>query len=113
MCELLDAENPELNVFIVGPGWTRTKTHNEILSDPCVSREKKRETELFLAQHEGTSMDDIFRSIEWMCGQGREVAGGRNFSVVHDPWGTSELASQLAKDKEMYKMRRFGNQWRP
>jgi NAD(P)-dependent dehydrogenase (short-subunit alcohol dehydrogenase family) len=113
MCELLDAENPDLNVFIVGPGWTRTKTHNEILSDPCVSLEKKRETELFLAQNEGTSMDDIFRSIEWMCAQGREVAGGRNFSVVHDPWGTGELASQLANDREMYKMRRSGNEWRP
>lgn len=113
MCELLDAENPDLNVFIVGPGWTRTKTHDEILSDPSVSDEKKRETEAFLAGHQGTSMDDIFNSIEWMCAQGREVAGGRNFSIVHDPWGTEELATQLANDKEMYKMRRSGNGWKP
>lgn len=113
MCELLDAENPDLNVFIVGPGWTRTKTHDEILSDPSVSDEKKRETEAFLASHEGTSMDDIYRSVQWLCHQGRNVAGGRNFSVVHDPWGTPELARELAKDTEMYKMRRSGNGWRP
>jgi NAD(P)-dependent dehydrogenase (short-subunit alcohol dehydrogenase family) len=113
MCELLDAENPDLNVFIVGPGWTRTKTHAEILSDPSVSLEKKRETEAFLAGHEGTSMDDIYRSIEWMCAEGRQVAGGRNFSVVHDPWGSAQLATELAKDPEMYKMRRSGNGWRP
>jgi len=113
MCELLDAENPDLNVFIVGPGWTRTKTHDEILSDPGVSEEKKRETEAFLKSYQGTSMDDIFRSIEWMCAQGRTVAGGRNFSIVHDPWGTDELARELAKDSEMYKMRRSRNGWRP
>lgn len=113
MCELLDAENPDLNAFIVGPGWTRTKTHDEILADPSVSDEKKRETEAFLVGQQGTSMDDIYRSIEWLCSKGRKVAGGRNFSVVHDPWGTEELARQLAIDNEMYKMRRSGNGWRP
>ncbi len=113
MCELLDAENPDLNVFIVGPGWTRTKTHEEILADPSVSDDKKHETESFLASQKGTSMDDIYRSIEWMCAKGRRTAGGRNFSVVHDPWGTEELARQLAKDGEMYKMRRSGNGWKP
>lgn len=113
MCELLDAENPDLNVFIVGPGWTRTKTHDEILSDPGVSEEKKRETEAFLKSHQGTSMDDIYLGIEWLCAQGRAVVGGRNFSIVHDPWGTDELARELAKDPEMYKMRRSRNGWRP
>ena len=112
MCELLDAENPDLNVFIVGPGWTRTKTHDEILSDPSVSDEKKRETEAFLASHEGTSLDDIYRSVQWLCDQGRDIAGGRNFSVVHDPWGSPELARELANDTEMYKMRRLRNGWR-
>jgi NAD(P)-dependent dehydrogenase (short-subunit alcohol dehydrogenase family) len=112
MCELLDAENHDLNAFIVGPGWTRTKTHDEILADPSVSDEKKRETEAFLAGQQGTSMDDIYRCIEWLCSKGRKVAGGRNFSVVHDRWGTEELARQLAIDNEMYKMRRSGNGWR-
>lgn len=113
MCELLDEENPDLNVFIVGPGWTRTKTHYEILSDPRVSHEKKRETEAFLESQQGTSMDDIYRGIEWMCSEGRAVAGGRNFSIVHDPWGTEELARELVKDPDMYKMRRSRNGWRP
>ena len=42
----------------------------------------------------------------------REVAGGRNLSVVHDCWGRPELADQLRRDANMYKLRRFGNEWR-
>lgn len=112
MCELLDAECPDLNVFIVGPGWTRTKTHDKILSDPNVSEEKRRETEAFLAQNQGTTMDDIYEHIRWLTRQGRSVAGGRNFSTVHDLWRSprdSELAAALRMDKDMYKLRRFKN----
>lgn len=112
MCELLDAENEDLNVFIVGPGWTRTKTHDLILADPYVSAEKRADTLKFLETQEGTSMDDIYESIRWLCRQGRAVAGGRNFSVVHDLWGSEALASALAADRDMYKLRRYGNNWK-
>lgn len=112
-CELLDAEDPALNAFIVGPGWTRTKTHDLIISDPNVSAEKRAETVAFLASQVGTSMDEIYESIRWLSEQGRTVAGGRNFSVVHDAWGTDELALALTQDPDMYKLRRHGNQWKP
>jgi NAD(P)-dependent dehydrogenase (short-subunit alcohol dehydrogenase family) len=113
MCELLHAEAPDLNPFIVGPGWTRTKTHDLILSDPNVSPEKKAETEAFLARGGGTPMSDIYQSIRWLATQGRDVAGGRNFSVVHDIWGSSELATALRSDPGMYKLRRHGNAFKP
>jgi NAD(P)-dependent dehydrogenase (short-subunit alcohol dehydrogenase family) len=111
MCELLDAENDDLNVFIVGPGWTKTKTHLQIMADPHVSAEKYKETEQFLATQEGTSMDDIYNCIRWLNEQGRSVAGGRNFSVVHDAWGEDELARALLRDPNMYKLRRSKNDW--
>jgi NAD(P)-dependent dehydrogenase (short-subunit alcohol dehydrogenase family) len=112
MCELLDAENPDLNTFIVGPGWTKTKTHDAILSDPHVSEAKRAETLQFLATQEGTSMDDIYDSIRWLSNAGRTVAGGRNFSVVHDCWGSTELATALENDPNMYKLRRHQNSWK-
>ena len=31
MCELLDDEIKNLNIFILGPGFTKTKTHFETL----------------------------------------------------------------------------------
>jgi NAD(P)-dependent dehydrogenase (short-subunit alcohol dehydrogenase family) len=109
MCELLHAEAPDLNPFIVGPGWTRTKTHDLILADPDVSPEKKAETQAFLNRGGGTPMAEIYACIRWLCTQGRDVAGGRNFSVVHDIWGRDELASALRRDPWMYKLRRHGN----
>lgn len=111
MCELLHAENADLNAFIVGPGWTKTKTHEFILADPDVSPEKCRETLEFMRSNRGTTMDDIYACIRWLCREGREVAGGRNFSVVHDLWGEDELAIKLREEDDMYKLRRHRNDW--
>lgn len=112
MCEFLDAENSDLNVFIVGPGWTKTKGHLRVLADKHVSKEKRRETLAFLKNQAGTPMADIFDCIEWFRRQGKAVAGGRNVSVVYDAWKgpkSSALASALAKDPHMYKLRRCRN----
>lgn len=111
-CELLDAEYGNLNTFIVGPGWTRTKAHERIISDPHVSPEKYKETIDFMNHHQGTSMDDIYQCIRWLSAKGKPIAGGRNFSVVHDCWGTEELAQTLANDLDMYKLRRYRNDWK-
>ena len=112
MCEFLDAENQNLNVFIVGPGWTNTKIHQLILNDPSISKEKYEQTKVALESGEGTSLKDIFECIEWLCQQGRSIAGGRNFSVVHDPWRLNEreaLMKELSADSGMYKLRRHKN----
>ena len=112
VCELLHAENEDLNVFIVGPGWTKTKTHDVILADPSVTPEKRRETLEFMSSDTGTTMDDIYSCIRWLSAAGRPVAGGRNFSVVHDHWGAEELAEELTGDPDMYKLRRYRNEWK-
>jgi len=112
MCEFLDAENKDLNVFIVGPGWTKTKIHQTILSDKRTSSIKVKETKAFLKSKAGTSLDDIFECIDWLCAQGKAVTSGRNFSVVYDPWRTptrAKLIKALAADRDMYKLRRQGN----
>lgn len=113
MCEFLDAECPDLNVFAVGPGWTRTKIHQTVLSDPDVSLAKYEETVAFLKDKKGTSLKDIYDCIVWLCKSGKEVAGGRNFSVVHDKWKGKEskhLKIALLSDPNMYKLRRFKNE---
>jgi NAD(P)-dependent dehydrogenase (short-subunit alcohol dehydrogenase family) len=112
MCEYLDAENEDLNIFIVGPGWTRSKGHYKILYDKQVSAEKYQQTLEFLRHHKGTPMQDIFNCIEWLRMQGRKVSGGRNFSVVYDCWKgvhSQNMAEELRKDPNMYKLRRCKN----
>jgi NAD(P)-dependent dehydrogenase (short-subunit alcohol dehydrogenase family) len=107
MAELLDDEAPDLNVFVLGPGYVRTKIHEETLRSGERAGRNRDKTQNFL-KSDGTSYDDIFGCIEWCRAQGRPIAGGRNFSVVHDPWreGGAALASALAKDNDLYKLRR-------
>jgi NAD(P)-dependent dehydrogenase (short-subunit alcohol dehydrogenase family) len=107
MAELLDDEAPDLNVFVLGPGFVRTKIHDETLRSGESAGGNLAKTHEFLATP-GTSHDDIFRCAEWCFAQGRDVVGGRNLSVVHDPWrdGGGALAAALRNDRDLYKLRR-------
>lgn len=112
MSEYLDAENKDLNVFIVGPGWTKTKIHEQVLSAGSVAKRKFAETKEFMETKDGTSIEEIYECIEWLRNEGRILAGGRNFSVVYDPWrmkSRDQLIKALKADAGMYKLRRHGN----
>lgn len=112
MCELLDDENKDLNVFIVGPGWVRTKIHEQTINNPDGAGYNYGRTVEFLESgNPGTPMEDIYDCISWCIDQGKETVSGRNFSVVHDVWkrGGAELAEQLRNDPDKFKLRRFKN----
>jgi len=113
MCELLDDEIPDMNPFIIGPGWVRTKIHKQTLTNIHGAGNNYQRTVEFLESNErGTSFDEIFNCINWCIKQGKPVAGGRNFSLVHDLWRDDEgdtLIEQLTVDTNKFKMRRFKN----
>jgi NAD(P)-dependent dehydrogenase (short-subunit alcohol dehydrogenase family) len=112
MCELLDDEVPDINAFIVGTGWVRTKIHTQTLDAGVAAGANFSTTQRFLAEGQvGTYCADIAAMIEWGCAQGRSVTGGRNFSVVHDAWrdGGRALAAMLQSSPDHYKLRRYGN----
>jgi NAD(P)-dependent dehydrogenase (short-subunit alcohol dehydrogenase family) len=110
MCELLDDEAEDLNAFIIGPGYIKTKIHEETLRAGSRAEENYQKTLKFL-ETPGSSMNDVFRCIEWCVTQGRAVVGGRNISLVHDAWrnGGEELAERLRQDRDCFKLRRHGN----
>jgi short-subunit dehydrogenase len=113
MCELLDDENPDLNVFIVGTGWVRTKIHTQTLAAGARAGANFTKTKQFIDENAaGTSYKDIADMIDWGIAEGKTVASGRNFSVVHDPWrtGGSILASALRDNPSKFKLRRSGNE---
>ncbi|MFA5100162.1 MAG: SDR family NAD(P)-dependent oxidoreductase [Candidatus Omnitrophota bacterium] len=113
MCELLDDENRDLSVFIVGPGWVRTKIHNQTLANATAAGHGFEKTGSFLRSgNNGTSHDDIYACINWCVDRGKRVAGGRNFSVVHDKWrnGGSGLRKRLIADPCKFKLRRYKNE---
>lgn len=107
MCELLDDEEGDLNIFIIGPGYVRTRIHQETLRAGSLAGSGLEKTLRFLEQP-GTPMDDIYANLRWCMGQGRRVTGGRNFSTVHDPWrdGGTALAQALRNDPDCFRLRR-------
>jgi NAD(P)-dependent dehydrogenase (short-subunit alcohol dehydrogenase family) len=110
MCELIDDEAEDLNAFILGPGFVKTKTHYETLRAGSKAEQNLERVEKFMASIGiGTSFKDIYDCLEWSRKMGRSVVGGRNLSVVHDNWGADDLASALKNDNNMYKLRRSRN----
>ncbi len=108
MCELLDDECPDLNVFIVGPGWVRTKIHEQTLRLGKKAGDNFSKTKEFMDSGKvGTDMKDIYGCIAWGIKAGRPVVGGRNFSVVHDKWGKESLNNNLMQDQNLFKLRRY------
>ncbi len=107
MCEQLDKEADNLNIFIIGPGFLPTKIIQETIRAGDMAGENLQRT-LDLLDSPGTSFDDVFAHIIWCMEQGREVAGGRNFSNVHDSWrdGGGDLAWRLRGDSDMFRLRR-------
>ena len=115
MCELLDAESTDTSFFIIGPGIVRTKIHDQTLRVPEASGTNYRKVVDFLASsNPGTSHDDIYANLSWCLQAGKAAVGGRNLSLVHDAWrhGGAELAQKLQFEPNLYKLRRFGNDWK-
>lgn len=112
MCELLDAESPDTSFFIIGPGIVRTKIHQQTLRASERSGDNYHKVVKFLGSaNPGTSHDDIYACLKWCVNAGKAVVGGRNLSLVGDAWrdGGVALARWLEKDRNLYKLRRFGN----
>ena len=111
MCELLDAEIPDTRFVIVGPGWVKTKIHESTLQAGERAGANYQHTIQKLASDECTRMDQVMNCCDWVVDAPRKLVSGRNFSVVSDMWETMELAQRLAEEPNMYKLRRYGNDW--
>ena len=110
VCELLDAEIEDAKFAIIGPGWVKTKIHDETINAGERLAGKNYQTTLdHFEQDNFTSMHDVIGSIEWVLKQPKEVVGGRNFSTVYDAWGDEKLVRLLQNNTNMYKLRRNGN----
>lgn len=119
MVELLDFENKDISFSILGPGWVNTKTHLLALEHSEINSEKYNKTKEFIENPVGeTPIAEVIRSINWIFDQKKSVVGGRNFATAYDPWmkespNYQAFISKLIEDKNMYKLRRYGNEFFP
>jgi NAD(P)-dependent dehydrogenase (short-subunit alcohol dehydrogenase family) len=111
MVEFLASENPDVGFFSLGPGFVRTKIHEETLASSKRAGLNYQKTLNFL-DSEGTPLPNIYEGIKW-CIQNSGVASGRNFSVQHDNLSEKNinLNSALSRNSGMYKLRRHMNDW--
>ena len=94
--ELLDFEEKLLNVSILGPGFINTKLH-------------KKKKEKIYSTKEINKIKKVINCISWILSQSKSLVSGRNFSLVHDSWGTKKIEKLLKTNKNIYKLRRYGN----
>lgn len=109
MCELLDQEIPDTKFTIIGPGWVRTKIHNETLRAGPNAGASLERTLGRLSSGEFTPMSTVLDCCDWVVDAPRNIVSGRNFSVATDPWSSDSLQRLLAKDNNLCKLRRYGN----
>ena len=109
-CELIDAEFSDLKVFILGPGWVKTKIHNSTI----ISRDKAKENyfktiEMLSSQSTCNTIEKVIDDIFSLLRLPKSLVGGRNFSSVHDCIEQHHLEKLLAVDKDFYRLRRLLN----
>ena len=83
-----------------------------MLTASSVAAKKLNETKKFMETKQGTSLQEIFECVEFLRKEGKVLAGGRNFSVVYDPWRIRtrpQLLKELRSNSDMYKLRRHNN----
>jgi len=104
--ELLASEYQEAKVFIIGPGFMRTKIHQETIRAGKSAGQNLAKTKEFM-ETDGTSMKELYSHLKWCLQNPKEVVSGRNFSTVHDPWRNGDLlASSLVLQPHAFKLRR-------
>ena len=108
MTELLDSECPDLQISIVGTGWVNTKIHQQTLAAGDAAGQNFNRTREYLKVAEGTvaNLETVVECIDWCLSAPRNAVGGRNFSLVHDPWRDADLIEVLNADPNLYKLRR-------
>ena len=111
MIELLDAEINDTTFSILGPGWVKTKIHDATLQSEEAAGENYIKT-LDMLDKNGEKcnpMEDVIKCCNWILSSDRELVGGRNFSLVFDPWDSKDI-EKIRDDSNNFKLRRFGNE---
>ena len=106
--ELLDHEISDCKFTIIGPGWIKSKIHDQTLTAEFVPKHALEETISRLKTNNFGSLEHLTTCIDWVFSQDKDVVGGRNISFQHDRWET-DLATLLKQNPNYGKLRRSGN----
>jgi hypothetical protein len=97
---------------ILGPGWIKTKIHNETLKAGVKAGENFSKTKLKIENDDMELMQNVVDCVNWVIQTPKSIVSGRNFSVVNDPWREEHLGEYLINDINAYKLRRYKNEYK-
>ena len=106
--ELLDAEIKDTKFTILGPGWVKTKIHKATIDQPSNSGKNYKKTIQIFKKNNFYPMSEVIKCCNWLINADRTLVGGRNFSSVFDPWDSKKI-NKIKKDSNIFKLRRYGN----
>ena len=106
--ELLDAELKDTKFSILGPGWVKTKIHKSTIDQPLNSGNNYQKTLQNFKKNNFYPMSKLIKCCNWLLNSNKKLVGGRNFSSVFDPWDNKKI-NMIKKDPNLFKLRRFGN----
>ena len=106
--ELFDFEEKKISTCILGPGWINTKIHKSTLKSKIKNFKNKKITEKIVMRNDDHKLIKLNHCINWILKNIKKISG-RNLSLDYDNWGSKKLLDKLKKNKNLYKLRRFGN----
>ncbi len=109
MVELLDAEMPDTRFVIVGPGFVKTKIHEQTLQAGEKAGDSLERLQQKMRDEQFIPMEKVVTCCHWLATTACRGVNGRNISVAFDPWESPELQEALQIDPDMYKLRRHKN----
>jgi NAD(P)-dependent dehydrogenase (short-subunit alcohol dehydrogenase family) len=109
LCELLAEENPSITFFSLGPGWVRTKIHQETIDAGSNAGDNLARTRQNLASNAMVPMRQVVDTINRLMSMSGRSVSGRNFSAVNDPLFDDRIIRRLEDDVNLFKLRRNGN----
>ena len=112
--ELLDYEFNDTKFAIIGPGWVKTKIHNETIKAKAMAGENFVKTlEMLKSPSNFNPMEKVIQDTLNLISLPKDLVGGRNFSSVHDDMSVENLKKLNIIDKDFYKLRRNLNNASP
>ena len=107
--------NEEINdvaFTILGPGWVNTKIHLATSEYKNIVPKNYLKFLKISKKSNLKQMIQIKKFIDWIIASKKKVIGGRNFSIKNDPVYNQKFIKLLIKDKDFFKLRRYGNNYK-
>lgn len=109
MAELINHEIRDIKVSIIGPGFVKTKIHNETLENK--QNEHYDET-IRRLKESNVPISKVVSCFKRLVQAEKNIYGGRNISAEFDDWGSINFEEALKQDENISKLRRDLNEFK-